>query len=272
VRSLVEGASLAAGPAVARGAATVAAPDLGTLLQKLDGKTVRTASGSVTLHTLDSSRQPVAVRFHEMGPVRRVLHAVSTPTAVYVLVVLGLWFLVFELTQPGWGMAGIGGVLALALGGYGLAVTPMHWLGFVILLVGMALQGLDVVLRRLAWFTAAGTVLFAAGSVLAWWGVSDAIDLSWWLIALFTVAGAIFFGFGLTVALRARERVRTATVGLVGLVGEARTDLDPEGGVHVKGAMWRARSSNGRIPKGTRIRVRGVDGLVLRVEPEPGEP
>ena len=60
-----------------------------------------------------------------MGPIRRILHAVSTPTAVYVLVVLGLWFLVFELTQPGWGIAGLGGILALGLGAYGLACDSL---------------------------------------------------------------------------------------------------------------------------------------------------
>ena len=58
-------------------------------------------------------------------------------------------------------------------------------------------------------------------------------------------------------------------MGLVGLVGEVRSDLDPEGGVHVKGALWRARSMNGPIPRGRRVRVRGIDGLVLRVQEEP---
>jgi membrane-bound serine protease (ClpP class) len=52
-------------------------------------------------------------------------------------------------------------------------------------------------------------------------------------------------------------------------VGEVRSDLNPEGGVEVKGALWRARSNNGEIPKGTRVRVRGIDGLILRVDPEP---
>jgi membrane-bound serine protease (ClpP class) len=87
-----------------------------------------------------------------------------------------------------------------------------------------------------------------------------------------TAATLLFFGFVLTVALRSRERIRTAQVGLVGLVGEVRTDLDPEGGVTVKGTLWRARSNDGPIPRGARVRVRGIDGLILRVErdQEPG--
>jgi membrane-bound serine protease (ClpP class) len=174
------------------------------------------------------------------------------------------------LTQPGLGLAGIGGAVFVAFAAYGLTVIPVHWLGIALLLIGMGLQGLDVVLKRLGVLTISGTILFAAGSVWAWWGVAPNIDVPWWLIALLTVSGFLLFGFGFTVALKARERVRTAQVGLVGLVGEARSDLNPEGGVEVKGALWRARSGNGSIPRGTKVRVRGIDGLILRVEPEPG--
>ena len=123
----------------------------------------------------------------------------------------------------------------------------------------------------MAVLTVVGAAAFATGSFLAWRGVSSSIDLPVWLMVLATIGSLLFFGFGMTVALRSRERVRTAQVGLVGLVGEVRSDLDPEGGVYVKGTIWRARSSDGPIPKGSRVRVRGIDGLILRVEPESGE-
>ena len=266
---LVSGPPLPAEPALDVGAAALVATDLRDLLGKLDGRSVRTAEASAVVETRSTAGRPVAVRFHEIGPVRRLLHAVSTPTAVYVLLVLGLWGIAFELTQPGFGVAGIAGAASLALAGYGLAVIPVHWIGAAIIVAGTALQGLDVVIRRVAALTIVGTLAFLSGSLLAWWGVAPAIDLSLWVVAMFTIGGAIFFGFGMTVALRARDRVRTAQVGLVGLVGEVRTDLDPEGGVYVKGSLWRARSMDGPIPKGARVRIKGVDGLILRVEPEP---
>jgi membrane-bound serine protease (ClpP class) len=269
VRQLVEGPALPAGPALDAGAVSLVAVDLPDLLQQLDGQSVMTSRGLATLSTLSRPDRPVLIRFHEIGLARRVLHAVSTPTAVYVLLVLGLWGIAFELTQSGIGIAGISGVVSLALAGYGLAVVPIHWLGLGLLVAGIGLMALDVLIHRVGVITLAGTALFAAGSVLAWRGVAAAIDLSLWLIVLFTLAGALYFGFGLTVALKARERVRTAQVGLVGLVGEVRTDLNPEGGVFVKGALWRARTTDGDIPKGARVRVRGIDGLILRVEQEP---
>jgi membrane-bound serine protease (ClpP class) len=265
------GRALPAGPALDAGAVALVAPDVPGLLRQLDGRTVQTARGPVTLATLGRPGRPVDVSFHEIGPWRRALHAVSTPAAVYVLLLLALWGIAFEFTQPGLGLAGIVGVLCLALAAYGLAVVPVHWAGIALILIGTGLQAADVMVRRLAWLTAIGSALFLAGSIVAWWGVAPAVAPALWLIVLATVAGFLVFGFGMTVALKARERIRTAQIGLVGLVGEARSDLDPEGGVFVKGTLWRGRSSNGRIPRGTRVRVRGVDGLVLRVEPDPGD-
>jgi membrane-bound serine protease (ClpP class) len=267
VRRVLTGPALPAGPALAAGAVAQVAPSVCELLDKLDGSSVRTAGGSAVLSTACPGG-PVTVRFQGMGPVRRVLHAVSTPLAVYLLIVLGAWGIAFELTQPGLGLAGMAGGVFLAFAGYGLAVVPVGWLGVVLLGAGMGMQGLDVVVRRLGILTLLGTAAFVAGSVLAWRGVAPAIDLPGWLIIVATLAGVLFFGFGLTVALRAKERVRTAQVGLVGLVGEVRSDLNPEGGVYVKGTIWRARSMDGPIPKGTRVRVKGIDGLILRVEPE----
>lgn len=266
---LLKGEMLAARPALRSGAVRLLAADIPALLRTLDGRSARTAEGPVALATLSRPGERVGVRFHDLGPFRRILHAISTPTAVYVLLLLGLWSIAFELTQPGVGVAGIGGALSLALAAYGLTVIPVNWAGVVLLLAGTGLMALDIVVRRVGALTIAGAAGFAAGSILAWRGVAPAIDLAPWLIVLATVAGALYFGFALTVALKARERVRTAQVGLVGLTGEARGDIDPEGAVFVKGTLWRARSSNGSIPKGRRVRVRGIDGLILRVEEDP---
>ena len=265
---LVGGAVLAAGPAIRSGAVTLAAPSIPELLTQVDGKTITTAAGSVTLDTVEPSGAAVDVRFRDLGFVDRILHAVGTPTAVYVLLLIGLWGIAFEFTQPGIGMAGIAGVISLALAGYGLTLIPVHWGGIALILAGTAAQGVDVIIRRVAVLTAAGTAAFGAGSLLAWWGVAPAVDVPLWLIVMATLAGFLLFGFGMTVALRARQRVRSTQIGLVGLVGETRSDLNPEGGVLVKGSMWRARSMNGPIPSGRRVRIKEIEGLILRVEEE----
>lgn len=254
--------------------AQVAAVSVTGLLNEIDGRTVTTAIGEVTLRTRiakSEGEDPVSVRFVDLGPIDRVLHAAASPTWIYVLLVLGLAALAFELTQPGFGFAGFSGAAMVALAAYGLTVVPFSWLGLVVLLAGIGLLSLDVLLHRLGLGTWLGLVAFVAGSLLLFGGVSDEIDPSPWLVGSLAVASLLYWGFGLTVAVQARERITSTQRGLVGLVGETRGELKPEGPVHVKGTLWRGRSTDGPIPAGTRVRVRGVDGLILRVEPEPGD-
>jgi membrane-bound serine protease (ClpP class) len=252
--------------------ASVAAISITDLLDQVDGRTVGTADGEVTLETkiaTTEAEQRVTVRFTDLGPFDRVLHAAASPTWIYVLLVLGLAALAFEATQPGFGFAGFSGLGMLALAAYGLTVVPFSPLGLGLLLAGIGLLTLDVRLRKLGPLSLVGMLAFVAGSVLVFGGVADEIDVSPWLIGSFSVAAFLYWGFGLTVAVQSRDRLTTTQRGLVGLVGEARGELSPDGPVFVKGALWRGRSSDGHIAAGSRIRVRGVDGLILRVEPEP---
>jgi membrane-bound serine protease (ClpP class) len=249
------------------------ATSLPDLLAGIDGSTVGTAAGPVTLHTKiarSPSQQPVEVRFTELGPFDRVLHAVASPAAIYLLLALGLAGLAFELTQAGFGFAGFAGLGMLALAAYGLTVVPASWPGIGLLVGGVVLLCADVLLHRLGVLTVAGVVSFLVGSFLSFRGVAPAIAISPWLIGLLAVGSVLYYGFGLTVAQRSRERIATTQRGLVGLLGETRGELKPEGPVYVKGTLWRGRSNDGPIPPGTRVRVRGVDGVVLRVEPDPG--
>jgi membrane-bound serine protease (ClpP class) len=269
---------LTAQEAVDAGVAEVAAYTIPELLDEVDGRTVRTAVGEVTLETrvatttAEAGEGTVEITFEEPGLVARVLHAVATPSMLYVLLVLGLAALAFELTQPGFGFAGFGGAFLTALAIYGLTVAVPSWLGLAVLLLGIGLQILDVRLRSLSWPTWVGIAAFGAGSVLAWRGVDASIRISPWLIGGAVVGSLLYYGFALTVALQSRDRIVGTQRGLIGLVGEARGRLAPDGPVFVKGALWRGRTSGEPIEAGTPVRVRGVDGLILRVEAEPPEP
>jgi membrane-bound serine protease (ClpP class) len=248
------------------------------LLNTVDGRTVFTPPGPVQLRTRvattpEEARQgTIELRFNGLGPVKRVQHGVSTPSMIYFLLVLGLAAVAFETTQPGFGFAGFGGVGMLLLAAYGMTVVPVWWPGFFLLVGGVALMVADVRIRRLGPLTAVGLAAFLAGSILAWRGVAADLRISPWLIGGAVVASLLYYGFGLTVALQSRDRIVNTQRGLIGLVGEARGRLAPEGPVFVKGMTWRGRSAAGEIAQGARIRVRGVDGLILRVEAEPVDP
>lgn len=245
------------------------------LLNEADGTEVQTGSGPWVLHTrvaadeAQAQEGTVSLRFNEPGPIKRVQHAVATPSMIYWLLVLALAAFAFELTQPGFGFAGFSGVFLLALAVYGITVAPPMWLGLGVLLAGHVALVLDVRLRRLGVLSAIGIVLFAVGSWWSWAHVAEGLHISPWLIAGAVVAAILYYGFGLTVAIQAHDRVVHTQRGLIGLIGESRGRLAPDGPVYVKGALWRGRSTGQPIDPGAKVRVRGVDGLILQVEADP---
>jgi membrane-bound serine protease (ClpP class) len=258
--------------------AELAAPSVLDLLQQVDGMTVPTAAGDVTLDTRIATSQAdldagevATIRFFELGPIARVQHAMASPSMIVFVLVFALACLAFELTQPGFGFAGFSGLFLLLLALYGLWAVPPSWLGLGVLLAGVGLLVLDVVRRRLGAASAAGMVALVAGMLLVYRGVGEAVRISPWMIGGIAVASLLYYGFGLTVAIQSRDRILTAQQGLIGLVGEARGRLAPDGPVFVKGAMWRGRAVGDPIEGGTAVRVRGVQGLLLRVEAEPAE-
>ena len=273
-----EDRALTGGEALGLGIIQASAASITELLNTVDGRTVFTPAGPVSLRTRVATTQEEAregtieLRFNGLGPVKRVEHGVSTPSMIYFLLVLGLAAVAFETTQPGFGFAGFSGAGMLLLAAYGMTVVPVSWPGLLLLIGGVGAMVLDVRLRRLGPLTILGLLAFLAGSVLAWRGVAADLRISPWLIGGAFVASLLYYGFGLTVALQSRDRIVSTQRGLIGLVGEARGRLAPEGPVYVKGTMWRGRSAAGEIAQGTAVRVRGVDGLVLRVEAEPSDP
>ena len=162
------------------------------------------------------------ISFENMGPIDRTMHAVASPSMIYFLVVIGLACLAFEITQPGFGFAGVAGVGMLGLGVFGLWAVPPTWAWFVLLLGGIVLMAADVRLRNLGPLTATGLLAFAVGSAMAWRGVAPAIRVSPWLIGGAVVASTLYYGFALTVAIQSRDRIVSTQRGLIGLVGEAR--------------------------------------------------
>ena len=242
-------------------------------LKQADGMTVETGAGPVVLRTAPSASPEegagVSLLYRELGAWSGILHAVSVPAAVWLLLVLAFAGLAFELTQPGFGFAGISGLIALGFALYGMWSVPPSWLGLALFLAGTALLIADVQLRRLGKLTALGMGGFVGGSFLLYLDVAPAIRIPAWLIVSVAVLTFLYYGYGLTIAQQSYQRIVSTQQGLVGLTGETRNDLDPEGAVHVKGTLWRAKSVGESIPAGTRVRVRGVEGMVLRVEAEP---
>lgn len=262
-RAVRESVSLGASEAVHEKVADFTAGTLSTLLTKLDGREVEVGGRTVTLSTGDYQ-----LRFHKMGLFESILHTAIRPEVAYMLLLLGFYGLLFELYNPGIGLAGVLGGVSLILGFYALSVLPVSWAGVALLVLAVGFMVADLHVAGLGVFTVGGIVALVAGSLLLFAGASDVFRLSPIVIAAAVAGTLLFFISAMTAALRARaSRPLSGAEGIVGTYGTARTDIAPDGQVMAKGTLWRARTLGAAIPQGGRVRVRSVAGLMLIVEP-----
>jgi membrane-bound serine protease (ClpP class) len=205
------------------------------------------------------------VRFSQLSLVDRMMHTVASPPVAYLCFVIGMALLLFELFTAGVGVAGVVGAGAFVLGSYGLAVLPTRPVAVALLVFAMFGYAVDIQTGVPRVWTGIATVSFTVGSLLLY----DGVSLSWVTL----LAGVI----GITLAMLAgmpamvRTRFSTPTIGrewMVGEEGEARTAVDPEGVVVVRGAPWRARTNRSTpLRAGDTVRVAAIEGLILEVEP-----
>ncbi|MGH2750827.1 MAG: NfeD family protein [Actinomycetota bacterium] len=271
-RAAVEDAeSIGATEAVERDVVNGLANTLSDLLEAIDGQTVTIGDGtSATLETWDdaSDAASVRLRFQEMNLLQRLLHLVTNPEIAYLLLLFGTFGIIFELYNPGIGLAGILGGVCLLLGFYALSVLPTNWAGVFLIVLSVIFFVVDLQVAGLGIWTVGGVVALVAGGLLLFAGAPDALSLSPWAIVTAVVLTLLFFISVMTAALRVRlRRPITGEDALVGTVGEAKTDIAPEGTVLTKGTLWRARTMETGIAAGAMVEVKATEGLVLLVEP-----
>lgn len=223
----------------------------------------------VETQVVAGDRQPATqTRFAQLPLGGQLLHTVSSPPVAYLLFVIGLALIVFELFTAGVGVAGLVGAGCLVLGCYGLAALPTNSVGIGLLLFSMLAFAIDVQTGVPRVWSGIATVAFTLGSVVLY----DGLSLSW-----ITLLVAIV---GMTVAMLAgmpsmvRTRFSTPTIGrewMVGEVGTAVGAVAPDGIVTVRDAPWRARTNRATpIHPAEAVRVVSIDGLLLEVEPLDG--
>lgn len=275
----LHGRELAAGELADRGATELVAETLGAFIVMLDGRAV-TVGGEedgeqVVLSTArwvegdPPRREPNRdVRFRRYRLGEQLVHTLTSPLVAYFLFVAGLALLVFEFYAVGVGIAGAVGALALVAAFVGLSHLPVSALGMALVVVAVLALSIDLQAGGLGFWTVVGVVALVTGS-LRFYGGSTRLDPPLWAVALVIVGALALLLPGLTAVMRAR--FATPTIGresLVGEMGTAREACAPEGVVVVRGAPWRARAARAAlIEAGDRVRVTGIDGLTLRVEP-----
>ncbi len=231
-------------------------------LEQVQVNEVRGDDGEVRLEPVQR------VRFSKLPLQTQLLHTAASPSVAYLLLVLGLGLLLFEFFTAGVGVAGVVGAGFAVLGGYGVAALPFNSWALALILLSMVGFAIDMQTGIPRLWTIISMAAFTVGSVFLF----TAFRPTW--IAL--VVGAAGMGSTVFSGMPAmiRTRFATPTIGrewMIGEMGEVDTDVDPEGRVLIRGALWRARTNRATpVHAGEPIRVVAIDGLVLEVEPESG--
>jgi membrane-bound serine protease (ClpP class) len=208
------------------------------------------------------------VHFAKLPILGQLMHTVASPSVAYLLFVIGLALLIFELFTAGVGVAGMTGAGSLILGCYGLSSLPVRPIGVALLLLAMFGYAVDIQTGVPRVWSGIATGSFVLGSLALY----DGVSLSWvtLVIGIAGISLAMLSGMPTMV----RSRFSTPTIGrewMVGTLGQARTAISPDGVVTVRDAPWRARTNRATpIQVGDPVRVVAIEGLVLEVEPEEG--
>jgi membrane-bound serine protease (ClpP class) len=241
------------------------APTIGDFLINLP----QVQSEQQTAENGEIRRVPLTqVRFAQLSLVSQLMHTVASPAVAYLLLAVGLGLIVFELFTAGVGVAGVVGAASFILAGYGLGVLPTNWWGITLIGLSMAAFAIDVQTGVPRFWTAAGGVMFVVGSFTLY----DGLSLSWVTLVVAFIGVLLTFLAGMPSMVR--TRFSTPTIGrewMVGEMGRAVTAVAPDGLVQIREALWRASTNRATpIDELDRVRVVGIDGLVLEVEPEAG--
>jgi membrane-bound serine protease (ClpP class) len=231
------------------------------LLEKSHGRTVKTARGTVTLATKGAVVKPIEIGFRD-----RFLHVITDPNVAYVLMMLGMLGLFFELSTPGAILPGVIGGISLILAFFAFQSLPINYAGLLLILFGIVLFIAEIKVVSHGILAIGGTVAMMLGSIMLFDAPEVGVRVSWWVVVPTVGSTAALFLWVVAAGVRAlARRASTGAPGMIGETGVARGALAPEGQVAIHGEIWNARAEGPPLAEGARVRVVDVQGLTLKV-------
>ncbi|MDW7772288.1 MAG: nodulation protein NfeD [Desulfobulbaceae bacterium] len=254
-----EAVSLTAEEALESGVIDLTASDLDELLQKIDGREVVMESGKLFLDTRD-----LAVVRLDPDWRTRLLMVITDPNIAYILMLLGIYGLIYELANPGFVLPGVAGAICLLLAMYTFHILPINYAGLALMALGITFMVAEAFVPSIGALGIGGVIAFVIGSIILMDDESMRISLP--LIsgtALFS-AGFFLWLIGRLVTLH-KKKVRTGVEEIIGSMGEAMEDFTGEGRIWIHGESWRA-AAGGPVKKGQKVLVVSQNGLTLNVK------
>jgi len=261
-RAVREAVSLTAAEAEAQRVIDLVAPDLDTLLAELDGFTVREGDTQRTLALAD-------YRLMELEPDwrTRFLAVITNPSIAYILMLVGLYGLILEFSNPGFGVPGVLGAICLLLALYALQMLPVSYVGLGLILLGMGLMVAEALSPSFGILGVGGAVALVIGSIMLMDTDLPAFRIAMPVIAAVGVGSLALTGLTVRLAFKAHgHAVVTGGDTLIGQDAVAAADFGPDGNGQVRaaGELWRATTDEA-VHEGETVTIRRRDGLTLHV-------
>lgn len=240
------------------------APSIAELLRQANGVSFRVADGrTVTLQTTGAMIEKAKMSFIEA-----LLHIFIDPNIAFLFFALGVAGIVYEVLNPGLNVAGVVGLILLISSFVIVGMLPVNVAGLLLVAAAIGFFVIDAHVTGHGLPTVAGIVSLVLGGLFLFDSTAANVHVSKGLIVGVSLALGGFFFFVLRAALKTRKQPPAAgQEALIGTVGTVRVTLDPKGVVHARGEQWTARTTGGPIAAGTAVRVTGIEGLTLEVEP-----
>lgn len=255
-------ASLPAEAALTKHVIDLIAADTTDLLNKLDNRDVNVLGRNVTLKTRNASIKPIAPDWRS-----QLLAVITNPNVAYILMLIGVYGLIFEFSNPGSVVPGTVGGICLLLALYAFQVLPVNFAGIALIILGIVLMVAEAFVSSFGILGLGGVTAFVIGSVILMDTDAPGYGINPALIGAFALSSAAFFIIALGLLFKARARpVVSGREELLGKTGTAQEDFNDYGLVRVHSELWRAATDH-PLHKNQKIRVTGLDGLILLVTP-----
>ncbi len=234
------------------------------LLTNIHGKQVTVSTGTVVLNTKNATIKSI-----DMGWGEKMLNILSDPNVAYILFLLGLYGLIFELYSPGAIFPGIIGGICIILALYTMHTLPVNYAGLALIVFGVILFLLEIKIVSHGLLGIGGVISLLLGSMMlirtdGTWAVAN---LSWTVIITAVAVSSLFFLFVIGMGLKAQKaKPSIGQEAMIGEIGQSLSELNPGGTVRMHGEIWKAISRSGLIPEGKKVVVTGFLNFTLQVE------
>jgi membrane-bound serine protease (ClpP class) len=265
-KAVREAVSLPAEEALKIDVIDLIASDLADLLKKVNGRSFELQGTKRTLQTEGAALVRIDPDWRS-----RLLGVITDPSIAYILMLIGIYGLLFEFYNPGMVFPGVIGAICLLVAMYAFQMLPINYAGLALIALGLGFMVAELFITSYGALGVGGAIAFVVGSVMLIDTDVPGYDIPWTLIASLTAGSAAFMLLVLGMALKARRRpVVSGSEELLGAAGEIVEHSEGEWWARVHSELWRVRSGSA-LRRHQRVRVTGRDGLTLIVEPEQQE-